>query len=262
MRQEIRRALSSPCFLFSFAFMFACFLGYSLPSWVCSGWLEIEYRESAFQLSLGAIFFGGVMMLMPFCAAVSHAVSQVEELQSGVARWRALRGSLRRYAAVKMASSALSAACSTALAFVLHAVLWNIIALPVDPVRYPGHEIGFAETCVFSRWYLIAHGLPAYIEITAGIAFSAAVWAIVALAVAVWIPDGLLVVSVPACIYYMWHLQLPTILFGVQIQHPGTLYNDMLTLQSALECIGAYAVVLAASAGLYLAGLRRRVCHA
>ena len=262
MKEELKRAFFSRYFLFSFILLFLCFSGYSFPGWFCATEVTPDYRESALQLSIGSIFFGSVMMLMPFCAAVSHAVSQVEELNSGMMRWRVLRSSVNRYACIKMSASALSAACSTALAFVVLAIIWNIIAIPVDPIQYPAHEIGFAETCVFSKWYLICHGLPVYVEMACGIAFSAAMWAIVALAVAVWIPDRLLTISVPACIYFIWHLQLPYYLFGVRVPHPGTLYNDALTLESALQCILAYAVVFMISLFVYLSGLRRRACHA
>ena len=190
VKEELKQVFRSKYFLFSFILLFLCFSGYSFPGWFCAIGIEEEYRESALQLSIGSIFFGSVMMFMPFCASVSHAVSQVEELSSGMMHWRVLRSSLNRYASIKMAASALSAACSTTSAFIIHAILWNVIAIPVDPVHYQAHEIGFADTCVFSKWYLIAHGLPVYVEIALGIAFSAAVWAIVALAVAVWILTG------------------------------------------------------------------------
>lgn len=262
MKEELKRAFASPFFFLSFGFMFLCFLGYSFPAWIFSSGIEMEYRESAFQLSVGAIFFGSVMMFMPFCAAASHAVKQVDEIRSSMMQWRVLRGSVNQYAMIKMAGSAVSAACSTALAFGLHAVLWNIVALPVDPLVYPGHEIGWSETCLYAKWYLVCHGLPVYVEMTLGIAFSAAIWAIVALAVAVWIPDRLLVISVPSCIYYLWHLQLPYILFGINIPHPGTLYNDALTVEMAAECILTYLVVLLISISMYIAGLRRRACDA
>lgn len=262
MKEELKRAFASHYFFLSFGILFLCFLGYSFPGFFFQEELSIEWRESALQLSIGSIFFGSVMLLMPFCAAVSHAVSQVEELQSSVMHWRVLRSSVQRYAATKITASAFSAACSTSLAFVVHALVWNIIALPVDPVHYPGHEIGFSETCVYSKWYLICYGLPMYVEMALGIAFSASIWAIVALAVAVWIPDRLLVVSVPACIYYLWHLQLPYYLFGIRVPHPGTLYNDALTFEEAYQCILAYAGVFAVSLLVYLAGLKRRVRHA
>ena len=261
MKRELKRAFLSPYFLCSFGLLFLCFQGYPIPSWFATLWLEPEFRESAFQLSIGPIFFGSVMLIMPFCASVSHAFSQVEEIQSSMMHWRVLRSSVKRYASVKIIASALSAACSTSLAFIVNAVMWNLIAIPVDPIRYPSHEIGWGETCLYRKWYLIAHGLPVYAQIAIGIAFSAAIWAVVTLAVAAWIPDRLLAVSVPASIYYLWHLQLPRILFGVDIPHPGTLYNDALTIESALECIAVYAVVFLISLLVYWAGLRRRACH-
>ena len=100
-----------------------------------------------------------------------------------------------------------------------------------------------------------------YVEIACGIAFSAAIWAVVALAIAVWVPDRLLVVSIPACIYYIWHLQLPYYLFEINIPHPGTLYNDFLSVKSALQCIVAYVVVLVISLSIYWKGLKRRTCN-
>lgn len=262
LKEELKRAFTSPFFFLSFGVMFVCLLGYSIPGWFFAGDLELEWKESALQLSVGGIFFGGMMLLMPFCAAVSHAVSQVDEIATSMLRWRVLRGSVRKYAYVKIVACALSAACSIALAFALHAVVWNIIALPVDPSRYPGHEIGFADWCLYNQWYKICYGLPMYVEMTLGIAFSAAAWAVVALAAAVWIPDRLLVITVPSCIYHIWQVQLPYYFFKVYVPDPATLYNDALTLQSALECILAYAVVLALSIALYYAGLERRARNA
>lgn len=262
MKEELKGTLFSTKFLLSFGFMFLCFLGYSIPSWLCTAELEMEYRESALQLSVGSIFFGSVMMFMPFCAAVAHSTSLVDEMKTSVMCWRVLRGSVKWYAIKKAIASALGAAIATSLAFIIHAVLWNIIAVPVDPIHYQGHEIGFSETCLFAEWYKIWYGIPMYAEIACGIAFSAAVWAVVGLAIAVWIPDRLLVVSIPACIYYMWHLQLPYYLFGINIPHPGTLYNDSLSVESALQCIVAYVVVLMTSLLVYWKGLMRRACNA
>ncbi|MEG0901379.1 MAG: hypothetical protein RSG96_04615, partial [Clostridia bacterium] len=164
----------------------------------------------------------------------------------------------RKYAAIKMTACASSAACSTGLAFALHAALWNVIALPVDPLVYPGHEIGFAPWCLYHDWYQICNALPMYIEMTFGIAFSAAVWAVMALATAVWIPDRLLAVTVPSCIYYIWNVQLPFYFFGVYVPDPATLYNDTLTVESALQCFLAYIVVLIIGIALYAIGLARR----
>lgn len=262
MTEELKRAFCSRLFWISFLIMLLCFAGYSIPSWLLAGEVELEYKESALQLSIGAIFFGSIMMFMPFCAAVSHAVSQVDDIHTSTLQWQTIRSSIKKYACIKMATSSLAAACSTAGAFVMHALICNIVALPVDPGRYQGHEIGFLDTCLYAGWYKVAYGLPMYTEMAIGIAFSAAVWAVVALAVAVWVPDRLLVVSIPACFYYIWHLQLPYYLFGVNIPHPGTLYNDALTAESAMQCIVAYGVVLLVSIPIYWVGLRRRMSDA
>lgn len=264
LKEELKHAFRSPYFWFSFVFMFLCFQGYPIPGLISEfeNGIELEFRESALQQSIGGVFFGGVMMFMPFCAAAAHAVSQVDELNSGMMRWRVLRKSVYGYAGIKMAASAIAAACAAAGAFILHSMIWNIIAVPVDPMLYPAHEIGFADECVFEQWYKIAKGFPVYAEIACGIAVTAAIWAIVALAVAVWVPDRLLVVSIPACIYYLWHLRLPYYLFGIKVPHPGDLYNDGLNLMTAVNCLEAYAVVLGISILLYFMGLRRKTRYA
>lgn len=91
----------------------------------------------------------------------------------------------------------IAAAVAASSAFVVHAIIWNIIALPCDPVAYPNHTIYFPEECVFHSWYRICYGLPMYIEVAAASPSSASVWAVVALAISVWVPDKLLTVRHP-----------------------------------------------------------------
>ena len=67
------------------------------------------------------------------------------------------------------------------------------------------HTIYFPEECVFHSWYRICYGLPMYIEVAAGIAFTASVWAVVALAISVWVPDKLLTVAIPSFLYHLWN---------------------------------------------------------
>lgn len=70
-----------------------CFLGYSLPSWIFSADWGDEFREGALQLSVGGIFFGSSMLLLPFCASVPYAISQVDQqyslIRSSRCRWMA-----------------------------------------------------------------------------------------------------------------------------------------------------------------------------
>ena len=147
MAEEIKSIFKSRNYWMAFAISFLTLLGYSLSSWLnaISVGESMEYRESALSLSVGGIFFGGFMLLFP--------TSQVDELRSGMARWRVMRGSVARYVGVKAAASMLAAALATTSAFALHAVIWNGIALPCDPAAYAVHPIYFSEDCVYAELY-------------------------------------------------------------------------------------------------------------
>lgn len=258
MREELKRALRAPQIWASFAVCMFTLMGYSLASWIGSMEEWPEYRESALHLSLGGIFFGGFMMLLPFCAALAHATSQVDDLSSGMVRWAALRGSVHRYASVKVGVSMLAAAAASASAFALHAVIWNMVALPNDPFVYESHIIYFWEESYFYQWYTICHGLPLYIEITVGIAFTASVWAVVALAIAIWAPDKLMTVTIPSFLYYLWNADVTYWLFGIHALHPAALFNDGLNAERAIVSIVSYMTVLVVSLVCYIAGCQRR----
>lgn len=260
MCAEFKRALKAPQALASFAVCFITLLGYSLAYWIGSilagEW--IEYRESALQLSVGGIFFGGFMLLLPFCAALAHSTSQVDDIRSGMMQWEVLRSSVFKYVRTKVGTCMIAAAVTASAAFVIHAILWNFIAVPVDPVNYPNHMIYFSEDCVFHDWYTICHGLPVYIEMTLGIAFTASIWAVVALAISVWVPDKLLTVAIPSFLYYLWNADVPFYFTGIRTPHPAILFNDGLTVQKAIISILSYLVVLALSLIAYTAGCQRR----
>lgn len=262
MREELRRAFKSPQLWASFIVCLVTFLGYSLVYWIGSGHEWIEYRESALHLSLGGIFFGGVMLLLPFCAALAHSTSQVDDMSSSMMQWGALRSSVIKYVRVKVGVSMITAAAATASAFVLHAILWNIIALPNDPSVYPNHTIYFSEECLFYHWYTICHGLPVYIEMTVGIAFTASIWAVVALAISVWVPDKLLTIAIPSFIYYLWNADVLFYFTGIRTPHPATLFNDGLTVEKAIISVFLYLLVLGIGLICYYAGCQRRCRHA
>ena len=121
---------------------------------------------------------GGVMLMLPFCTTDSHLISQGTEIRLAYFAWdgESIRRSKNHF---------LHAALSTGLAFIAHAIICNLIAMPVDPLKYANHEIGFASWCVYSEWYTIHHAFPMYVEMTFGIAFSAGIWAVIGLATAV-----------------------------------------------------------------------------
>ena len=260
MRKELERALKAPQVWASFVVCLITLMGYSLAYWIgtilVGEW--IEYRESAFQLSLGGIFFGGFMLLLPFCSALAHATSQVDDICSGMMRWEALRGSVFKYVQVKAVTCMVAAAVAAASAFVLHAILWNLIALPVDPTTYPNHTVYFSKDCIFRDWYTVCHGLPVYVEMTVGIAFTASVWAAVALAISVWVSDKLLTVTLPSFLYYLWSSDVLYYFTGVRTVSPAALFNDGLTVKKAVISIISYLVILIISLIGYYIGCKKR----
>lgn len=264
MRQELRRALRAPQVWASFVVCIITLMGYSLAYWIGSilagEWLE--YRESALQLSIGGIFFGGFMLLLPFCAALAHSTSQIDDMGSSMMQWEALRSSVFKYVRIKVGTCMIVAAIASSSAFILHAIIWNVVALPVDPTTYPNHAIYFSKECVFYNWYTICHGLPVYIEMTIGIAFTASVWAVVALAISVWVPDKLLTVAIPSFLYYLWNADVIFFFTGIRTPHPAILFNDGLTVQKAIISILSYLVVLTISLIAYTVGCQRRCRNA
>lgn len=258
MKEEIKAAFFSKRFLLAFGLMMTCFLGYSLPSWIFSADWGDEFREGALQLSVGGIFFGSSMLLLPFCASVPYAISQVDEIRTSFLEWKVLRGSIRRYSFNKIVATMLSAAVATSMAFALHALVWNFIAYPYDLVTHPYQEIPFSANCIYSNWTNIFYGFPIYLSMTLGIAFCAAIWSVTALAVSVWVPDKLLTIIIPVCIYHLWSCRIFYHLFGINTPHPGALYNDALTVQRVWQSFVMYGILFIISLLVYVLGLKRR----
>ncbi|MDD3212124.1 MAG: hypothetical protein PHY64_00495 [Eubacteriales bacterium] len=266
MKAELKRAIFSPQFLLAFLVLFLAFQGYALPAyyseWLAPDHLPLEYRESALQLTLGGIFFGGVILLIPFCSALTCSPAQVDDLRSSELEWSFIRSSRKIYALRKCTCAFIAGALATGGAFLIHACLWHILALPYDPVHYPSHEIGFWEESFFSTWSTVSHALPILVEIGLGIAFSGGIWAIVAMATALWVPDKILVLVIPTVLFKLWSANLTYYLFGFRLPSPDTLFNDAQTINGDVNCLVCYVVLLAAAILLYWGGLKRRICHA
>ena len=126
--------------------------------------------------------------------------------------------------------------------------------------------INFAHGDVFMVAGLImvyaSASLPMYLAIAAGMAFSAAVWAVVALAAAAWSPDKLLSFTIPSFLYYLWAADAPDWFLGLKIPHPASLFNDGLSAASLKTTLIGYGVLFAVSLAAYYAGCERRLRHA
>lgn len=263
MREELKTAFRARAFWVSFGTFFAVLLGYSLASWMgsVSAGEYIEYRESALHMALGGVYFGGFPLMFPLCVAFCYATGQVDEMRSGMMQWRAFRSSVGAYVRRKAGAGMIVAASAACMAFVLHAILWYNIALPVEPETYPNHTIYFSERFIYHDIYALGHGLPLYVGTTLGIGLTAAVWLVIALAVSVWIPDKMLVVAVPAALFYIWNADIVFYVFGVRLPSPSSLFNDGLSVQRAVVAGAMNAAALALSVGVFHLGCRRRCLH-
>lgn len=260
MLEELKKAFRARQFWVSFCTCFVILLGYSLAYWIgsISAGEWIEYRESALHLALGGIYFGGFILLFPFCVAFSYATGQVDEMRSGMMQWRTFRSSIWKYVKLKVCAGMIVAACATTIAFILHAILWYHIALPIEPEVYPNHAIYFSERFIYHDVYALWHGLPMYVGTAIGMVFTAAMWSVIALAVSIWIPDKLLVIAIPAAIYYIWGADIAFYVFDTKLPHPTILFNDGLTVQKAVTVLIMYAVAFAVSVGGFYMGCRKR----
>ena len=155
----------------------------------------------------------------------------------------------------------LTAMLVTSGIFLLHAVVWNQVAVRHDPAIYPMHNNFFSSASLYYKWFEINHGLPIYLSMSAGMGISAAVWSIVGLATAVWVPDKLLAISIPYCLYALIGTQLSYYLVGVRVPHPSTLFNDALTIQDIWQTLVMYGILMALAFMMYGAGVNRRVRH-
>jgi len=263
MRQELRSAFGNARFWIAFAVMLLCFLGFSLPTWIARAGHGDRLYMSAFDQSFTTIFFGGAILLLPFIAILPHALSQVDEIRTGFLFVKAFRITTRKYAVIKISAVALSSAAAIGGASLLHSTLWNIVAGVYDPIARPFTEVVFAEGTVYHTLKDHPYAWTAYVHAAIGFALSGALWSVIGLAISVWIPDTLLTVTVPAMLYFIWR---DSFLFFMYRRIPfpsmSALYNDGQYWWMYWQALIVHAILFAAAAGVYYAGLKRRLRHA
>ena len=262
MLQEIKQVIFSRRFLGAACLMFVCLSGYAACDWIFVHDFDIAYRPSSLQLTLGGIFFGGTMLMIPLCAALPAGILQAEEVQTGMIEWKLIRSTIHRYTAAKFCGAFLGAGSAVCLAFFAHALLWNLLATPCDPSINEYLALPFAEDCIYAPWQSVCYSLPIYLWMAGGIFFCGGIWGIVSITAALYTRDKLLAIAIPFCIYFLWHYGLPGILLGIRpFPHPADLYNDALTVPMIWRSLMVYAVLLVATCGLYMSKLKRSYQH-
>ena len=261
MKEEIKEAFFNNRFIISVGIMLVCFLGVSYPNWIDSSeWGDI-YRPTALEQILGGIFFGGVMLMMPFCASFTYAVNQVDEIKTGYFYLKIMRTNVSKYIKNKVIATTLGGASAITIAYVLNAVIWHVIAMPYDPLMYESQKIYFSEAVIWHDWDEICYALPIYIWIGGGMFFTSAVWALFGLMTAVWVPDRVLCTVIPACVYYLWMAGFARYLFGVNLASPEALFNDGLTMSTLVQILITYGILLVTIYTLFFIGVKKRSQH-
>ncbi|MEG1012854.1 MAG: hypothetical protein RSE58_07000 [Clostridia bacterium] len=261
MRQEIEMVFGRRFWL-SVAIMLICFSGYAALEWIAVGNWPVEVRPSSLQQTIGGIFFGGVMLLMPLCASLSSGLLQVEELQCAFVDLRIIKSSVHKYIVQKFTASFLCGATSVGLAFSIHAIIWNIVATPCNPIVNSYTAIPFANNCIYYSWEAFCYGLPIYLWMLLWISFCGGMWSFVGITAAMYIPDKIIAIAVPFCIYYLWHCGFPQALLNLKwFPHPADLYNDALTWDVVGISLMVYALLGLTCLALYSIRIQRRYKH-
>ena len=259
--RNFRYAVSTGGFWIGAGIMLLTFLGLSMPEWAASRDWGVIGQPSALQLSLLPIFFGGVQLLFPFCVCTAYAAQQVDEIRSGFMGLRLIRSNRFRYALRQLITNFMVGGLCVSGAFLLHAALCHLMALPSMPEVYESHEIPFSEGCIYAPWLSVLHGLPILLWIAAAMALTGGVWATSGLAVSVWIPDRWMIVSLPVFLYYVLNSRTVYMLTGLRIPYAADLYNDALTVPMVISSLKYDALLLMLFALVYVMGLKRRVAH-
>lgn len=260
MLQGLKRSLTSWHFVGAVLLLFISFSGFAACDWLFIYNWDISYRASSLQQTIGGIFFGGVMLMIPLGAAIPAGINQVDELQTGFIKYEINRSSVSKYTIRQLTISFLAAGSAVGLAFFLHAVLWNILATPCDPRVNEYLAIPFSEDCIYYPWQGICYSLPIYIWMTAALFFCGGIWGIISTTAALFTQDKLLAVAIPFCLYFLWHYGLPGVLLGIrEFPHPADLYNDALTVAEVWRSIAVYLSILAVCIVFYLYKIKRSI---
>lgn len=241
--------------------MLATLFGMSWPERTISvDWGE-GYRASALQLAIMPIYFGGVMLLFPFCACTASAPLQTVEIRTGFAQWKLLRGGIETYFRRKVIAGFVGSGLSVASAFLVHALIWAFIAMPSQPLLYGAHDIPYRANTIYFPWLHVLNGWPILLWMAMGIFLMGGIWGTLGLAVAWWMQDPLLAVSLPTFLYFLWNSNASALL-GYRLPSAARIYNDQLTWPIAAEALLVNLIWFCMLVWLCRTALRKRLLNA
>ncbi len=227
--------------------LFLCYFSASINLWISSITEPvIAYRPSAFIYALEAILFGGVILVFPFCAYLPIVLNKVMLVNDNSSIMK------------KVIYSFVSGGTVVTVPFVLHTIFWNILALPVDPVHYEGHQLQLFG--LLNDLYDKCYGIPVYTIFAFGMFLAGGTYAVMYLATSVWLTDRIIAFSIPSIIYLSW-LKVSTFCPNLQLPAPVDLFDEGLTIRSGCYLVLIYLAVLLLCSKLYFIAQKKEKHH-
>lgn len=220
----------------SFAMLF-CYLCVSIELWISSlSESVVAYRPSAFIYALEPILFGGVIYLFPFCACLPITDRNVDEQLS------------KKSALNRILYAFVSGGLAVSLPFLFHTILWNVLAIPVNPKQYESHSLQMFG--LLNDLYDKLYGIPVYGIFFAGMFYSAGTYAVMHLLLRSAMKDRIVAFTVPSVLYFLW-LKLSVTFAATFFPSPVDLFDEGITVQNIPVSIAIYTVILVTSSVAY-----------
>lgn len=262
MKQELKSAFRNKYFYITVFGVWLAFNSTSLVMYfirIAQG--EAEYMSALFQI-MTPIFFGAVMILIPFFCTLPYAMSQVDEIRDGFLYQKAMRSSLLTICRNKVLPTMLSGGAALTLAWLLNVLLWHLLSQPyVDSnpmINLPMAENNFYYTFWFSKYAWGVYAFNCFNFFVIG-----ALWSMIALTVAIWLPDRFLTLTIPTGIYFFWWTDPYRFLFPkVPIPDPSSLINEGITWSVYRSTLTLHGILIILCVVLYYFGLKRRLTNA
>lgn len=259
MHVNLRNMFKRPQLYISMAAFLLCLLCSSLPIWIARVSQGDQELISAMDLSFIPVFFGGGILLVPFCAAMAYSSEQVIEIQTGFIKESVIRSSVKQYVGEKATLAGLSGAFALGGACFLHIIFWHIFAGSYNTTLRPDIEVNFAENTLYALLIQTPLGIAAYLHAVVGFAITGAFWSIVGLWIAAVMSDTQLVITIPVVIYYVWKSNFMSYLFGFELPDFTGFYNDGITKESYLVTLLFHTVLLLFVIWDYKRRIRRHI---
>ena len=208
----------------AFAVLFICYFIASNTLWNDSVEMEVVDRPSAFMFCLEPILFGGIIRVFPFCACLPGA------MYCG-------KASLKKHPVLALIMGGIA----VTIPFIIHTILWNILAIPSNPDVYPSHELQMFG--LLNDLYDKAYGIPIYLIFSVGMFLCGGAFSLIYLFITEWIHNNVAAFVLPGLLYFIW--QMISLRFTwLQLPAPMDLFDEGLTIRSACILLFVYTLII------------------